>query len=286
MTASGTFGYGVEMADYVDLNVLGALVVKTITREPRAGNPMPRVIETPSGLLNAIGLQNDGLDDFLNEKLPFLRQFDTKIVANVAGESVEDYAHMTAAMDRADGVDAIEMNLSCPNVARGLDFSRTPDAAREMVTQCRSMTSKTLIAKLSPNVTDIVPIAKACEDAGADGVTLINTLLGMAIDIETQRPILANVVGGLSGPAIRPVAVRIVYQVAQAISIPIIGVGGIMDGRDAIEFMLAGATAVQVGTASFVDPRATMAVLDGIERYCSEKGIGEVSSLIGAVHAS
>jgi dihydroorotate dehydrogenase (NAD+) catalytic subunit len=286
MTASGTFGYGVEMADYVDLNVLGALVVKTITREPRAGNPMPRVIETPSGLLNAIGLQNDGLDDFLNEKLPFLRQFDTKIVANVAGESVEDYAHMTAAMDRADGVDAIEMNLSCPNVARGLDFSRTPDAVREMVTQCRSMTSKTLIAKLSPNVTDIVPIAKACEDAGADGVTLINTLLGMAIDIETQRPILANVVGGLSGPAIRPVAVRIVYQVAQAISIPIIGVGGIMDGRDAIEFMLAGATAVQVGTASFVDPRATMAVLDGIERYCSEKGIGEVSSLIGAVHAS
>jgi len=284
MTASGTFGYGIEMAEYIDLNRLGAVVVKTITSKPRAGNPMPRVIETASGMLNSIGLQNGGIDDFINDKLPFLRQFETPIVANVAGENNTDFADLTARVDQADGVAAIELNLSCPNVACGMDYSRSPEAAYEVVSLCRKQTTKPLFAKLSPNVTDVVPIAKACEDAGADALSLINTLLGMAIDIETRRPLLANKMGGLSGPAIKPIAIRIVYQVAQAVEIPIIGIGGIMCAKDAIEFMIAGATAVQVGTATFVDPTAAIHVIDGIAEYMERHGVEDINTLIGCVH--
>ena len=257
MVASGTFGYGSEYADFVDLNQLGAVVVKGITREPWAGNPMPRIMETPSGMLNAIGLQNVGVDGFLSEKLPYLRDFDVPVVVNVCGETLGEYCEVTEKLDAAEGVAAVELNISCPNLdCGGMSFGVDSRLAGDLVKSVRAKTALPLLVKLSPNVTDIAEIARAIEDAGADGLSVINTLLGMAIDAETRRPQLANLTGGLSGPAIKPVALRMVWQVYNAVQIPIVGMGGIMTGEDAIEFFIAGASAVAVGTANFVNPRA------------------------------
>jgi dihydroorotate dehydrogenase (NAD+) catalytic subunit len=281
-SASGTFGYAKEFEPYVDLNRLGAVVVKTITRLPRAGNPAPRVVETPAGMLNAIGLQNVGVDAFLREKLPFLRTLTPPLIVNVAGESVEDFRELVKWIGDQEGVAGIELNVSCPNVAGGLDFSTDPKLTHQVVKAARDATQLPIIPKLSPNVTDIGSIARAAEDAGADGLSLINTLVGMAIDVRTRRPKIANVTGGLSGPAIRPVAIRMVWQVAQAVRLPILGMGGIVTGEDAVEFLLAGATAVAVGTASFIDPTSVVKVVDGLRDYCAANNISEVRQLVGA----
>ena len=245
MTASGTFGYGEEFSQYVNLNTLGGIVTKGLSLRPRAGNPTPRIVETPGGMLNAIGLQNVGIDAFIEKKLPFLRTVDTLCVANFFGDTVDEYAEMARRLNELPEVAALEMNISCPNVKQGgIVFGSDPACAAGVVAACRAATSKPLIVKLSPNVTDVVAMAKACADAGADALSLINTLIGMAIDINTRRPVLANVTGGLSGPAIKPVALRMVLQVARAVKLPIIGIGGIMSATDVIEFMLAGASAV------------------------------------------
>jgi len=257
MTASGTFGYGDEYAPYVDLNCLGAVVVKGLSLEPRAGNPPPRIMETPCGMLNAVGLQNIGVKAFIREKLPFLRDHDVAVVANIFGESVEEYAAVAELLGRAEGVHALEVNISCPNVKRGgVAFGTDPDMAAEVTRAVKAATGLPVIVKLTPNVTDIAGIAAAVEAAGADAVSLINTLTGMSVDIERRVPHLRNVTCGLSGPAIRPVALRMVWQVARRVSIPVIGLGGIMTARDALEFLIAGARAVQVGTAHFVQPCA------------------------------
>jgi dihydroorotate dehydrogenase (NAD+) catalytic subunit len=282
VSASGTFGYAKEFEPYLDLNRLGAVVVKTITRVPRPGNPAPRIVETPAGMLNAIGLQNVGIDAFIREKLPFLRTLTPPLIVNVAGESVEDFRELTGRIGGQEGVAGIELNVSCPNVAGGLDFSTDPRLTHQVVRAAREATPLPIIPKLSPNVTDIRTIARAAEDAGADGLSLINTLVGMAIDIRTRRPKIANVTGGLSGPAIRPVAVRMVWQVAQAVRLPILGMGGIATAEDAVEFLLAGATAVAVGTASFIDPTSVVQVIDGLRDYCAANGIAEVRGLVGA----
>src|SRR5512139_3831006 len=283
VTASGTFGYAKEFEPYLDLNRLGGIVVKTITRLPRPGNPAPRIVETPAGMLNAIGLQNVGIDAFLLEKLPFLRSLGPPLIVNVAGESVEDFRELVKRVGDQEGVAAIELNVSCPNVAGGLDFSTDPKLTHEVVKAAREATHLPIIPKLSPNVTDIRSIARAAEDAGADGLSLINTLVGMAIDVRTRRPKIANVTGGLSGPAIRPVAVRMVWQAAQAVHLPILGMGGIATGEDAVEFLLAGATAVAVGTASFIDPTSVVKVIDGLRDYCAANGITEVRGLVGGL---
>ena len=283
MTASGTFGYAEEFEPYLDLNRLGALVVKTITRLPRPGNPAPRIVETPAGMLNAIGLQNVGMDAFLREKLPYLRKLALPLIVNVAGESVEDFRELTKRIGDQDGVAGIELNVSCPNVAGGLDFSTDPKLTYQVVKAAREATQLPVIPKLSPNVTDIRSIARAAEEAGADGISLINTLVGMAIDVRTRRPRIANVTGGLSGPAIRPVAVRMVWQVARAVKLPIIGMGGILSGEDAAEFLIAGATAVAVGTANFIDPTNAVKVIFGLEQYCLANGIPDVRQLIGSL---
>ena len=283
LTASGTFGYAQEFEPYLDLNRLGALVVKTITRLPRPGNPAPRIVETPAGMLNAIGLQNVGIDAFIREKLPYLRTLSPPLIVNVAGESVEDFRELTKRISDEEGVAGIELNVSCPNVAGGLDFSTDPRLTHQVVKAAREATSLPIIPKLSPNVTDIRAIARAAEDAGADGISLINTLVGMAIDVRTRRPKIANVTGGLSGPAIRPVAVRMVWQVALAVRLPILGMGGIVSGEDAVEFLLAGATAVAVGTASFVNPASAVEVIAGIQDYCAANGIAEVRRLVGGL---
>lgn len=283
MTASGTCGYGEELAQWIDLNRLGAIVTKTVTRLPREGNPPPRVCETASGMLNAIGLQNVGIEAFLGEKLPFLRQFTVPVVVNIAGKSIEEFADLAAMCEGVEGIGAMELNLSCPNVSRGLDYSTDPAKTEEAVGAARGNYSGTLIAKLSPNVTDIVPIALAAEESGADAISLINTLIGMAVDIRTCRPKIANITGGLSGPAIKPVALRMVYQVATSVSIPVIGIGGIRTADDALEFLMAGATAVQVGTASFVDPAATIQIIEGIEQWLTENGIGDVREIVGSL---
>ncbi len=275
LTASGTFGYGEEYAEFVDLNRLGGVIVKGISLKPIAGNPPPRIWETPSGMLNAIGLENPGVDVFLREKLPFLRQFDTAVIVNIFGYSADDYIAVAERLDDAEGVSGIEVNISCPNVkAGGMVFGTDLKATAELLSAIRTKTRLPLIAKLSPNVTDVTAFAKAARDAGCDGLSLINTLLGMAIDVRTGKPRLANCTGGLSGPAIRPVAVRMVWQVAQAVSLPIIGMGGIVTSEDALEFIRAGASAVAVGTANFSNPRATMDVLDGIEAFLTESCIG------------
>jgi dihydroorotate dehydrogenase (NAD+) catalytic subunit len=284
MVASGTFGYGGEYVDFVDLNQLGAIVVKGITSEPWQGNPMQRIIETPSGMLNAIGLQNVGVDRFISEKLPYLRDFDVPVVVNVCGETLEEYYEVTEKLDATEGVAAIELNISCPNLdCGGMSFGVDPRLASELVRNVRTKTGLPLLVKLSPNVTDIAEIARAIEDAGADGLSVINTLLGMAIDAKTRRPQLANLTGGLSGPAIKPVALRMVWQVYNAVKIPIVGMGGIMTGEDAIEFFIAGASAVAVGTANFVNPRASLDVTDGILEYLEEHGFDSVKELVGSL---
>jgi dihydroorotate dehydrogenase (NAD+) catalytic subunit len=285
MTASGTFGYAQEFEPYLDLSRLGALVVKTITRLPRPGNPAPRIAETPAGMLNAIGLQNVGVEAFIREKLPYLRRLAPPLIVNVAGESVEDFRELAKRIGDQEGVAGIELNVSCPNVAGGLDFSVDPRLTYQVVKAAREATRLPIIPKLSPNVTDIRVIAKAAEEAGADALSMINTLVGLAIDVRTRRPKIANITGGLSGPAIRPVAVRMVWQVARTVRLPIIGMGGILTGEDAAEFLIAGATAVAVGTASFVDPTHAIQVMDGLERYCATGGISEVRQLVGSLRA-
>lgn len=282
-TASGTFGFGPEYAPYVDLNRLGAITVKGTTLEPRKGNPTLRIAETPAGILNCIGLQNPGVDEFIAKSLPYLRKYDTPVIVNIAGNSTDDYAEITRRLTAAEGVSALEVNISCPNVKQGgMVFGTNCAAASEVIRVVRQNTTLPLIAKLSPNVTDITEIARGVADAGADALALINTLLGMKIDIKARKPVLGNIMGGLSGPAIRPVAVRIVWQVAQAVKLPILGMGGITTAEDALEFVLAGATAVAVGTANFVNPRATMDVLDGIEQYMRDNGVKDIGELVGA----
>lgn len=284
LTASGTFGYGEEYAEFVDLNRLGGVIVKGVSLNPIRGNPLPRIWETPSGMLNAIGLENPGVDEFLNQKLPYLRKFDTAVIVNVFGYSIEEYVGVVERLDDASGVSGLEVNISCPNVkAGGIMFGTNVKAAFELLSAVRRATRLPVIAKLSPNVTDITEFARAARDAGCDGLSLINTLLGMAIDVRCRKPRLANRTGGLSGPAIRPVAVRMVWQTANAVPLPIIGMGGIVTGEDALEFILAGASAVAVGTANFIDPRATLNVIDGIETFMREQGIADIKSIIGKV---
>lgn len=285
MTASGCFGFGKEYAPYIDLNRLGAVVVKGTTLEPRAGNPVPRLAETTAGILNAIGLENPGVEHLIRHEIPALQEFDVPVVVNISGNTPEEYGKLAGRLNGVSGVAALEVNISCPNVKKGgMAFGTDPVSAAEAVSAVRGATSLPVIVKLSPNVTNIVEIAKSVEDAGADAVSLINTLLGMSIDIESRRPRLGNVVGGLSGPAVKPVAVRMVWQVAQAVKIPVVGMGGIMNAADAIEFMLAGATAVAVGTANFVNPRATVEIIDGIAQYLLEHNLESVDEIIGKIN--
>ncbi|MHC5018686.1 MAG: dihydroorotate dehydrogenase [Planctomycetota bacterium] len=282
-TASGTYGYAAELEPLVDLEALGAVVGKTITTAPRAGNPGPRTIETPSGMLNSIGLENPGPDVYLDEIVPLLAGRRFRVIANIAGEDVADYAQLTERFGAADGVEAIELNLSCPNVSHGLDFSVDPERTREVVAACRAATDKPLLAKLTPNITDPRPVAVAAQEAGANGLTCNNTLLGMAIDWRKRRSMIHRPYAGLSGPAIRPVALRIVHQVAQVVDIPIMGVGGIRTVDDVCQFLCAGATAVQVGTAAFVDPQAPQKIAAALPDALASAGIDDVNDLIGSV---
>jgi dihydroorotate dehydrogenase (NAD+) catalytic subunit len=286
MTASGTFGYGEEYAEYVDLNQLGAVVVKGLSRKPKEGNPVPRIIETSSGMLNAIGLQNIGVEKFVTEKIPFLRGFDTKIICNFFGDSVAEFVEVAEMLSTTDGVHALEMNVSCPNKQAGwCVFGTDPNVLHEVVTAVRAVCRVPLIVKLSPNVTSIAHMAKVAEGAGADAVSLINTITGMAIDIKTRRPVLANRIGGLSGPAIKPVALRMVWEVYQAVKIPIIGMGGIFSASDAIEFLVAGARGIAVGTANFVNPTATTDIVDGIRQFLATEQIADINDLVGSLKA-
>ena len=284
LTASGTFGYGQEYSGLVDLSLLGGIVVKGLSIKPRNGNPSPRIAETPCGMLNAIGLANIGLETFLEQKLPMLRKITTAVIANIYGHSINEYGEVAAGLKGVEGISAIEVNISCPNVeCGGMAFGTDPDVSAS-VTECVLKNSdKPVIVKLTPNVTDIRAIAMAVEKAGAHAVSLINTLTGMAIDIESRAPRLANISGGLSGPAIRPVALYMVYQVVQAVSIPVIGVGGIVDHKDALEFLIAGASAIQVGTANFANPRATLNIIEGLKKFCEEKKISRIEEIIGTL---
>jgi dihydroorotate dehydrogenase (NAD+) catalytic subunit len=284
MTASGTFGYAREFETYVDLNRLGAIIVKGLSLEPSMGNNPPRIVETACGMLNAIGLENVGIRAFVDEKLPFLESLSTPVFVNIYGKTIDEYVRLAEQLNELDAVAGMEVNISCPNVkAGGLAFGVDPAATAAVVKAVRRKTSKLLIVKLSPNVTDITEIAKQAEGQGADCLSLINTLTGLAIDVEMRRPKLANVTGGLSGPAIKPVALRMVWQVCQTAKVPVIGVGGIISALDAIEFFIAGAAAVQIGTANFVNPRATMDILQGIEAYLSEKGMDRLADLVGTL---
>ncbi len=284
LTASGTFGYGEEFADFIDLNRLGGFIVKGTTLNHREGNPYPRMVETPSGMLNAVGLQNKGVDYFIEHIYPRLLKYDTNPIVNVSGASIDDYVAVCEKLSPLEGVKAIEVNISCPNVKQGgMAFGTTVAGAQSVVNEVRKAYEGTLIVKLSPNVTDITEIAKAVEDCGADAVSLTNTFLGMAIDVEKMRPYLSTITGGLSGACIRPIAVRMVWQVANAVKIPVVGLGGIMNGRDAVEFMLAGATAVQLGTANFIDPTVTVKVVDYIEDFLKRHGMSSAKELIGAM---
>ncbi|TCP52418.1 dihydroorotate oxidase B catalytic subunit [Tumebacillus sp. BK434] len=283
MPASGCFAFGKEFADFYDLSLLGAITVKATTLEPRLGNPTPRVAETPGGMLNAIGLQNPGVEKIIAEELPHLRKYDIPVIVNVAGTTVEDYVAVTERLMDSEDVDAIEVNISCPNVkCGGIQFGTDPQQAAHVTREIKRVSKVPVIVKLSPNVADIVGMAKAVEDAGADAISLINTLVGMSIDLNKRRPLIANGIGGLSGPAVKPVAVRMTYQVAQAVQIPLIGMGGIMTGEDAIEFMMAGAAAVAVGTANFVNPMACPEIIDEMRAYCAENGVARVRDLQGA----
>jgi dihydroorotate dehydrogenase (NAD+) catalytic subunit len=284
MPASGTFGYGEEYAPYLDLNRLGALVTKGLSLRPKAGNATPRICETVSGMLNAIGLQNVGIDVFVEQKMPFLAQFDSPVIVNFFGNTLEEYVAVAERLDDVPGVAGLEMNISCPNVKHGgIVFGTEASAAHEVVSQVRKKTGKPLIVKLTPNVTNIQVTAKAVEDAGADAISLINTLTGMAVDVKTRKPRIANTIGGLSGPAIRPIAVRMVHQVVQAVKLPVIGIGGISRAIDALEFLIVGAKAVQVGTANFVDPNAMATIIDGLEEFCQNEGVEDINDLIGTL---
>ena len=281
--ASGTFGYGREYSNFFDLGKLGAVITKGTSLKPKSGNKPPRVYETASGMLNSIGLQNPGVEFFANNDLPFLRQFDTKIIVNACGSSIEEYVELCKILNSLD-IDGVELNLSCPNVKEGcMAFGNTYEGVKKVTSEVRKVLDKPLIVKLTPNVTDIASIAKGVEDGGADAVSLINTLLAMKIDINTRKPVLANNTGGLSGPAIKPVAVRMVYQVSKAVNIPIMGLGGIMSGDDAIEFMLAGATTVSIGAGNFADPYTSIKTIDGIENYMKKYNIENVTDIIGRV---
>jgi dihydroorotate dehydrogenase (NAD+) catalytic subunit len=284
MTASGTFGYGEEFSEYLDLEKIGAIITKGLSLRPRAGNPMPRIVETPGGMLNAIGLQNVGIDAFIEKKVPFLRTISTPVIVNFFGNTVEEYADLAARLDAVPEVAGVEVNISCPNVKHGgIVFGTDSKAASSVVGAVRRATTKPLIVKLSPNVTDIVEMAQACDEAGADVLSLINTVTGMAIDLKSRRPALANVTGGLSGPAVKPVALRMVWQVSRAVKLPVIGIGGITTATDALEFLVAGATAVQVGTANFMAPDASQRIAEDMERYLRENGIADVKELIGSL---
>ena len=284
MTASGTFGYGSEYNEFVDLEQLGGIIVKGLSLKPSRGNPPPRIVETPSGMLNAIGLENVGIDAFISEKLPFLKTFSTPVIANIYGRNMDEYAALALRLEETEGVAGVEVNISCPNVKLGgIAFGADPDSAHRVVRAVRSRTTKHVMVKLSPNVTDIVGIAARVEDAGADSLSLINTLTGMAVDTDTFRPKLANITGGLSGPAIKPVALRMVWQVAQRVRIPVIGVGGILTAKDALEFLIVGARAVQVGTANFVNPRATMEIVAGLGRYVEERKLNGITEIVGSL---
>lgn len=286
MTASGTFGYGEEFADLIDLNQLGGIIVKGTTRMPRQGNPYPRMVETPSGMLNAVGLQNKGVDHFVEHIYPRICGLDTAIIVNVSGSTIDDYVAVCERLNPLDKVAAVEINISCPNVKQGgMTFGTTCTGAQSVVSACRKAYDGTMIVKLTPNVTDVTEIARAAQEAGADALSLTNTFLGMAIDVERQTPCLSTITGGLSGPCIRPIAVRMVWQVAKVVNIPVIGLGGIMNGRDALEFILAGATAVQFGTANFVDPQATIKAIGYINDYLDRHGLDSVTQLIGALKA-
>lgn len=284
MTASGTFGYGLEFEPFVDLSRLGAVVVKGLSLEPRPGNPPPRIVETAGGMLNAIGLQNIGIRAFIQEKMPLLRQLGVTVIANIFGETIDEYRRVAAMLDTVAGIAGIEVNISCPNVKKGgIAFGADPDMAADVTRKVRSETKLPLIIKLTPNVTDITEIAFAAEAAGADAISLINTVTGMSVDIETRRPRLANVTGGLSGPAIKPIAMRMVWQTAQALKIPIIGAGGIRTAADAIEFLITGASAVEIGTANFINPSVTIDVLEGIQEYMARHQIKHMKDLIGSL---
>lgn len=284
MTASGTFGFGLEYKDFVDLNQIGAVVVKGTTLKPRSGNKGRRIAETPAGMLNSIGLENPGVDEFLSTILPCLKEYDVPVIVNISGNTVEEYGELAARLNRT-GVAGLELNISCPNVKEGgIAFGTNCDSASAVVRQVKGNTDLPVIVKLSPNVTDIVAIAQSVEDAGADAISLINTLLGMAIDIHKWSPVLGNTVGGLSGPAVKPVAVRMVWQVARAVEVPVIGMGGIVTAEDAIEFMLAGANAVAVGTANFINPCAAQSVAEGIKEYVRQRGLAHVNELVGQVN--
>lgn len=284
LTASGTFGYGTEFADFIDLNRLGGYIIKGTTLNPREGNPYPRMAETPSGMLNAVGLQNKGVDYFINHIYPHIKDYDSQLIVNVSGATVDDYVAVCEKLAPLDKVNAVEVNISCPNVKQGgMAFGTTCVGAAQVTKAVRAAYPKNVIVKLSPNVTDITEIARAVEAEGADSVSLINTLLGMAIDVERQRPYLSTVTGGLSGAAVRPIAVRMVWQVAHAVKIPVIGLGGIMNGRDAVEFLLAGATAIEVGTANFIDPAVTMKIIDYIDEYCARHHVSDIHEIIGLI---
>lgn len=284
LTASGTFGYGKEYADFVDLNRLGGFIVKGTTLEPREGNDYPRMAETPSGMLNAVGLQNKGIDYFIDNIYPEIRHYKSEIIVNVSGKCVEDYVAVCRKLEPLTEIHAVEINISCPNVKQGgMAYGTTCEGAAEVTKAVREAWPRHMMVKLSPNVTSITDIAKAVEAEGADSVSLINTLLGMAVDVERRRPYLSTVTGGLSGAAVRPIAVRMVWQVAKAVSIPVVGLGGIMNGRDALEFIMAGARAIEVGTANFIDPSVTMKIIDEINEFCERQGVSDISEITGII---
>ncbi|AGB19147.1 dihydroorotate dehydrogenase [Thermoanaerobacterium thermosaccharolyticum] len=282
--ASGTFGFGKEYSQYVDLNKLGAITVKGLTLNPKEGNPPPRIYETPSGILNSVGLQNPGVDGFLKDELPFLKKFDTKVIVNIAGETIEEFVTMAQKLD-IDGVHALELNVSCPNVKEGgMAFGVNPISIYEITKRVKGVTSKIVIVKLTPNVADIKIYAKAAEDGGADAVSLINTITGMAVDINSRRPIFKNIFAGLSGPAVKPIALKHVYEAKKAVSIPVIGMGGISSAEDAIEFMIVGATAVAIGTYNFINPTCTMDILEGIKKYMNENNVSDINQIINSIN--
>ena len=284
MTASGTFGYGTEYSDFIDLSRIGGIIVKGTTLRERQGNQYPRMAETPSGMLNAVGLQNKGIDYFVNHIYPTLKDIDTNVMINLSGSTIEDYIKTAEIINTLDRIPGIELNISCPNVKEGgMAFGVSCLAASQVVAEVRKVYHKELMVKLSPNVTDIAEIAKGVEGAGADSISLINTLLGMAIDAKTRKPVLSTITGGLSGPAVKPIALRMVWQVAKAVKVPVIGLGGIMNATDAIEFMLAGATAIQVGTANFIDPAISVKIVDGIDNYLNKNGFSSAKDIIGAL---
>lgn len=285
MTASGTFGYGPEFDDFMDVSRLGAIFIKGLTMEPREGNLYPRMAETPAGMLNAVGLQNKGVDYFEKSIYPKIKDYDTQIIVNINGNYIDDYVNLAARMDELDRISGIELNISCPNVKMGgMVFGTNLASAREVTKAVRAAYSKILIVKLSPNVTNVADFARVAEEEGADSISLINTLLGMSVDVKKMKPSLSTITGGLSGPAIRPVALRMVWQVANAVKIPVIGMGGIMNASDALEFILAGASAVQIGTASFIDPQASIKILEGIEEYLITGGFSDINEIIGYIN--